>query len=112
MVWCEQRERAFEYEFARKAEIEFAATVRCHQLLGRWAARQMHMTREEALGYCGELTRFSLTHPDERAFLERLRDDLRRLNIDVSEADLVSRSHRVRTRIEAIKNNPHWTRPH
>ncbi len=112
MVWCENRERAFEYDFVRRAELEFAARMKCRRLLGQWAAREMKLTRDETASYCDELTKFTLRHPEEDALFTKLQADLRMRNVDTSKAELRSKNRELLERQFSRMAVPIWAQPY
>ena len=57
MTTFDDRERAFESQYARDQEMQFKIVARRNRLLGQWAAKKMGLTDAEADAYAKDVIR-------------------------------------------------------
>lgn len=71
----EQREKAFEAQWAHDEEMRFRAVARRNELLARWAASQMGLEGQESIRYVEGVVEAGLARKDGTLF-SRIREDL------------------------------------
>jgi hypothetical protein len=76
MPMFEDREKAAERKFEREQELSFKIRARRNKLLGLWAAGHMGLAGEAALRYAQTIVEAEITGHDDRAVIEKVRDDL------------------------------------
>lgn len=88
MTTFDERERAFEAQFARDQEMQFKIQARRDRLLAAWAADRLGLNSAEAEGYARDLvhTDFELSGGDNVA--RKLLGDLTAAGVEVSEAEI------------------------
>ena len=57
MTTFDDRERAFESQYARDQDLQFKIVARRNRLLGQWAAKKMGLTEAEADAYARDVIR-------------------------------------------------------
>jgi len=85
----EQREDGYEKRFAIEEEKRFRALARRNSLLGGWAASLIGLAHEDKEAYARALAEDLIDHPGDDALARRLREELNRAGIEMSD-------HRVR----------------
>jgi len=88
MVWCEQREQAFESWFARDQELIFQINARYHRHMGLWAACMMKLSQQDTRVYADELVHFAMTDPSEESLVEKMKSDLAKADVAVTRRQL------------------------
>ena len=88
MTTFDERERAFETQFARDQEMQFKITARRNRLLGLWAAQKMGLSQAEADSYAGEVIRADFEEAGDEDVIRKLVGDLTAAGIEVSEAEI------------------------
>src|SRR5215470_8716739 len=78
----DQRERAFETQFALDAELRFKANARRNRFLGLWAARKLGLVGAEAESYARELVVTDVDNPGSDSVFEKVSADFARRDID------------------------------
>lgn len=76
MTTFDERERAFETQFAHDAEMNFKAFARRDRALGRWAAGLLGKSEQETGEYVIALVREDVDSPNHEAALKMLLVDL------------------------------------
>lgn len=86
MTTFDDRERAFETQFARDEEIAFRVVARRNRLLGQWAAEQMSLTKEEADAYATAVVQADFEEAGDEDVIRKLISDLTAANVAIDEA--------------------------
>lgn len=95
MSQFEDREKAFESQYAYDEATRFKAAARRNKLLGLWAADLMGITGNDALAYAGEVVKSDLEEAGDEDVFRKVRGDLDAKKIDVSD-------HRLRKAMEDL----------
>ncbi|MCU0729498.1 MAG: DUF1476 domain-containing protein [Sphingopyxis sp.] len=82
----EDRERAFEGQFARDEEMQFRITARRNRLIGAWAANLMGLTAEEGDAYAKSVVQADFEEAGDGDVVRKLLGDLLTAGIDADEA--------------------------
>ncbi len=100
----EEREHAFEAEFAHGQEIAFEIKARRNKLACLWAARKTGLTGQAAERYAREVVADEVGHSDD-ALIKRLVGDLRACGVNIGEqrirAELSKYARRARQEMTA-----------
>ena len=88
MTTFDDRERAFEAQYARDQEMQFKIVARRNRLLGQWAARKMGLTEAEADAYARDVIRADFEAAGDDDVIRKLLGDLTSAGIDVDESAL------------------------
>jgi hypothetical protein len=94
MTNFEDRERAFETQFARDEEMQFRITARRNKLVGLWAAEKMGLTSEEADAYGKSVVQADFEEAGDEDVVRKLLGDLLSAGVDIDDSA-------VRTALEA-----------
>lgn len=94
MTSFDDRERAFETQFARDEEMQFRVTARRNKLVGLWAAEKMGLTAEEADSYGKSVVQADFEEAGDEDVIRKLLGDMVAAGVDIDEAA-------VRTALEA-----------
>jgi len=86
MTTFDDRERAFEAQYARDQEMQFKIVARRNRLLGQWAARKMGLTEAEADAYARDVIRADFEAAGDDDVIRKLLGDLTSAGIDVDES--------------------------
>lgn len=86
MTSFDERERAFENQFARDAEMQFRIVARRNRLLGAWAAEKMGLTPEEADAYAKAVVQADFEEVGDEDVVRKLLGDLLSAGVDADEA--------------------------
>ena len=70
MTSFNQRETAYETEFAHREELKFRAREKAVRALATWAAERLRKTGEAADAYAAEVVAADVTHPELEATLD------------------------------------------
>ena len=76
MTTFDQRENAFETEFAHQEELKFRARERAVRNLAIWAAGRLGKTGEELEAYAREIVAADVSNPTADATAERIAEAL------------------------------------
>ena len=76
MTSFDERENAYETEFAHREELKFEARERAVKSLALWAAQRLGKTSQAGEVYARDLVAVDLANPDLDAALERIAADL------------------------------------
>jgi hypothetical protein len=82
----EDRERAFESQFARDEELQFRITARRNKLVGHWAAEKMGLTAEETDAYGKSVVQADFEEAGDEDVVRKLLGDLLAAGVDIDEA--------------------------
>ena len=88
MTTFDDRERAFESQYARDQEMQFKIVARRNRLLGQWAAKKMGLTEAEADAYARDVIRADFEEAGDEDVIRKLIGDLTSAGVEVSEADI------------------------
>jgi hypothetical protein len=88
MTSFDDRERAFESQFARDEEMQFRITARRNKLLGLWAAERMSLTPEEADAYAKSVIQADFEEAGDEDVVRKLMGDLAAAGADTDEATI------------------------
>ncbi len=88
MTTFDERERAFEAQFARDAEMQFKLLARRNKLLGLWAAERLKLTHEEADAYAKSVVQAEFEEGGDEAVVRKVYGDLSARGDDVTEHDV------------------------
>jgi hypothetical protein len=91
----DERENAYEAEFAHQEELSFKVRERTVALLALWAAEYLDKTAEASKAYAREIVAPDVANPTSDAAVERVVTDLRARGIGEQE------THRARDRFLA-----------
>lgn len=76
MTTFDDRERAFESQFARDQELQFKVGARRNRLLGEWAAGLLGKSGDEIDTYCKEVVRSDFAEAGDDDVLRKVAGDL------------------------------------
>lgn len=76
MTTFDDRESAFENQFARDAEMQFKAEARRNKLLGLWAAERLGKSGAEAQTYATEVIKSDFKEPGDEDVYRKVAGDL------------------------------------
>lgn len=85
MTGFDERERAFENQFARDADMQFRIVARRNKLLGLWAAELMGLTAEESDSYAKAVVQADFEEAGDEDVIRKLVGDLTAAGVDTSE---------------------------
>jgi hypothetical protein len=88
MTSFEDRERAFENQFARDADMQFRIVARRNRLLGEWAAARMGLTPEETDAYAKAVVQADFEEVGDEDVIRKLVADLTAAGVEASEAEV------------------------
>lgn len=86
MTTFDNRERAFEAQFARDDEMAFRIVARRNRLLGEWAAGLMGLTPEETDAYAKSVVQADFEEAGHEDVVRKLVGDMTAARVDVDEA--------------------------
>ena len=86
MTTFDDRERAFESQYARDEEMQFRITARRNRLLGEWAAGLMSLTDAEAAAYAKDVVRADFEEAGDEDVIRKLLGDLTSAGVDIDDA--------------------------
>ena len=86
MTTFDDREKAFEAQFARDEEMQFRITARRNRLLGEWAAQKMGLTEVEAEAYAKDVVRADFEEAGDEDVIRKVLGDLTAAGVDSDEA--------------------------
>ena len=88
MTTFDDRERAFESQYARDQEMQFKIIARRNRLLGHWAAKKMGLTEAEADAYAREVIRADFEEAGDDDVIRKLLGDLISAGVEIDEAEI------------------------
>lgn len=98
------REDAFEKQFAHDEELRFKATARRNKLLGLWVAERLGKTGAEAEAYARSVVQADFQEPGDSDVLRKIRQDLAGAGKAMDDAELGAKLQQLMARaIEEIK---------
>jgi hypothetical protein len=104
MTVFNEREDAFERQFAHDEALRFKATARRNKLLGLWAAERLGRTGDDAQAYAGSVVQADLQEPGDGDVLRKILRDLKDAGKPVDEAELKAKLEQLTARaVEEIK---------
>lgn len=86
MTSFDDRERAFENQFARDEDMRFRVIARRNKLVGHWAADLMKLTPEEAEGYARAVVQADFEELGDEDVIRKVLGDLIAAGVDSDEA--------------------------
>lgn len=90
MTTFDERERAFETQFARDQEMQFKITARRNKLLGAWAAEKMGLSPAEAEAYARDVIRADFEVAGDSDVVKKLLGDLTTAGVEIDETEIQS----------------------
>ena len=93
MTTFNDRERAFESQYARDQELQFKITARRNRLLGQWAAGLMGLTEVEADAYAKDIIRADFEEAGDEDVIRKLLGDLTSAGVDMDDARIREMLH-------------------
>jgi len=104
MTLFNEREDAFEKQFAHDQELRFKATARRNKLLGLWVAERLGKAGDEAEAYARSVVQADFQEPGDADVLRKVRQDLDGAGKAVDEAELTAKLQQLMGQaIEEIK---------
>lgn len=85
MTTFDDRERAFETQYAREEDLAFRVTARRNKLVAHWAADLMKLTPEEADGYAKAVVQADFEVAGDEDVIRKLIGDLTAAGVDIDE---------------------------
>ena len=86
MTTFNDREKAFENQFARDQELQFKVVARRNRLLGQWAAKKMGLTEAEADAYARDVIRADFEEAGDEDVIRKLLGDLTSAGVEIDDA--------------------------
>ncbi len=91
MTTFDKREEGFEKKFAHDEEMRFKLVARRNRLFGEWVAERIGKTGEAAKEYATSVVLADFEEAGDEDVLRKVRADLERAGIAVSDAELRAR---------------------
>ena len=88
MTTFDDRERAFESQYARDQEMQFKIVARRNRLLGHWAAKKMGLTEAEADAYARDVIRADFEEAGDEDVVRKLLGDLTSAGVEIDEGSI------------------------
>ena len=88
MTTFDDRERAFEAQYARDQEMQFKIVARRNRLLGQWAAKKMGLTEAEADAYARDVIRADFEEAGDEDVIRKLLGDLTAAGVETDDAKI------------------------
>ena len=88
MTTFDDRERAFESQYARDQEMQFKIVARRNRLLGQWAAKKMGLTEAEADAYARDVIRADFEEAGDEDVIRKLLGDLTSAGVEMDESTI------------------------
>jgi hypothetical protein len=88
MTTFDDREQAFENEFAHEEEMAFRVTARRNKLVGHWAAARMGLTAEETDAYAKAVVQADFEEAGDEDVIRKLLGDLTAAGIETSDEEV------------------------
>lgn len=88
MSTFEDRERAFDSEFAQDEEMTFRLLARRNRLLGEWAAHKMGLSEAERESYTKDVIRAEFEEAGDEDVIRKVLGDLTAAGIDSSDEEI------------------------
>ena len=84
----DDRQKAFETQFARDQEVQFRITARRNRLIGEWAAERMSLTPEETDAYAKAVVQADFEEAGDEDVIRKLAGDLTAAQVEISDAEI------------------------
>ena len=84
----DDREKAFEAQFARDQEVQFRITARRNRLIGEWAAERMGLTPEETDAYAKAVVQADFEEAGDEDVIRKLIGDLLKGGVETSDIEV------------------------
>lgn len=88
MSGFDDRERAFETQYAREEELQFRIHARRNKLVGLWAAQKMGLTLEESDSYAKSVVQADFEEAGDEDVIRKLLGDLVSAGVEMDEATI------------------------
>ena len=88
MTTFDDRERAFEAQYARDQEMQFKIVARRNRLLGQWAAKKMGLNEAETEAYAKDVIRADFEEAGDEDVIRKLLGDLTGAGIEVDDSKI------------------------
>lgn len=88
MTTFDDRERAFETQFAREEDLAFRVAARRNKLVAHWAAALMKLTPEETEAYAKAVVHADFEEAGDEDVIRKLVGDLTAAGVDIDEASV------------------------
>ena len=88
MTSFDDRERAFESQYARDEEMQFRIIARRNRLLGEWAAGLMGLTDVEATSYAKDVVRADFEEAGDEDVIRKILGDVTAAGVDCDESTI------------------------
>lgn len=95
MSTFDDRENAFESQYAHDEEMEFKAVARRNKLLGLWAAELMGITGDDADAYAKDVVKADFEEAGHEDVFRKIRGDFDARGIEQSD-------HQIRHRMDQL----------
>jgi hypothetical protein len=86
MTGFDDRERAFENQFARDADLQFRIVARRNRLVGEWAAEKMGLTAAETDAYAKAVVQADFEEAGDEDVIRKLLGDLLSAGVEIDDA--------------------------
>jgi hypothetical protein len=107
MANFDEREDAFERQFAHDEELKFKAEARRNKLLGLWAAEKLGKSGAEAEAYAKEVVTADFEEAGDGHVLRKVLADLAAKGLAVTETDVRAKmSELLATAVAQVKTAP------
>lgn len=93
MTQFDDREQAYEKEFARNKEFDFKVAARRNKLLGLWAAGKMNLTGDAVEAYAAQVIAADFEETGDEDVYRKIKGDLDDSGVEISE-------HQIRREME------------
>lgn len=90
MTQFDDRQKAFEAQFARDQDMQFRITARRNRLVGEWAAGRMGLTPEETDAYAKAVVQADFEEAGDEDVIRKLAGDLTAAGVEISDAEIRS----------------------
>jgi hypothetical protein len=88
MTTFDDREKAFENEFAHNEELAFRVTARRNKLVGLWAATKMGLTAEETDAYAKGIVQADFEEVGDEDVIRKLLGDLTAAGVETTDDEI------------------------
>ncbi len=103
MTTFDDRERAFEAQYARDQELQFKVTARRNRLTGLWAAARLGLSGEAAEDYARAIVAADFEEAGDADVIRKLKADLGGLGVSEEEIRAALEANRVEARRQIIE---------
>ena len=93
MTTFDDRERAFETNFAREEDMAFRITARRNRLIGTWAAALMGLNPAETDAYAKAVVQADFEEAGDEDVIRKLLGDLTSANVEIDDARIRNELH-------------------